>query len=127
MARPQDWLVQALHRYEGPLVRYARGLVGDLETARDIAQECFLRLCRERPERLDGHVREWLFAVCRNRAIDHLRKEGRMQALDEEGPGEGDDPSARAERKDDESTLLAALRALPLRQQEVVRLKSRTG
>ena len=50
-----------------------------------------------------------------------------MQALDEEGPGEGDDPSARAERKDDESTLLAALRALPLRQQEVVRLKFQDG
>lgn len=127
MASRQDWLLQALDRHEGPLVRYARGLVGDLETARDLAQECFLRLCRERPERLDGHLRAWLFAVCRSRAIDHLRKEGRMKALDEPPPGAGDDPAARAERMDDERSLLRAMRELPLRQQEVLRLKFQEG
>ena len=50
-----------------------------------------------------------------------------MHALDEGRPGAGDDPSARAERKDEETTLLAALRGLPLRQQEVVRLKFQEG
>ena len=65
-----EWVVDALDRYERPLIRYAKWLLGDLETARDVVQETFLRLCREDPARVDGHLAPWLFTVFRNLALD---------------------------------------------------------
>ena len=58
MSRTPDsqWMVDALDRYERPLIRYAKWLLGDAEMARDVVQETFLRLCREDPARLNGHL-----------------------------------------------------------------------
>jgi RNA polymerase sigma-70 factor (ECF subfamily) len=75
------WIVAALNRYEGPLVRYATWILDDIESARDVVQETFLRLCRESESRLDGHLGQWLFTVCRNLAFDVRRKEKRMSPL----------------------------------------------
>ena len=73
-----QWIVSALARYEAPLLRYASRLLGDVDRARDVVQDTFLKLCREDPTRLDGHLAQWLFTVCRNRALDIQRKEGRV-------------------------------------------------
>ena len=75
------WVRTALDQYEAPLVRYAARITGDVDRARDVVQETFLRLCTEPRAKVDGHLREWLFAVCRNQAVDVLRKEGRMRSL----------------------------------------------
>jgi hypothetical protein len=32
--------------------------------------DAFLQLRREDPARIDGHLAQWLFTVCRNRALD---------------------------------------------------------
>ena len=129
----RDWIAEALRLHEGPLVRYAARITGDLELARDIVQDCFLRLCRQRREELDGHLKEWLFKVCRNRAFDFLRKARRMDAgtndlvdLDRT-PGAGPAPLERAEASEDARRLLAVLADLPERQQEILRLKFQEG
>ena len=46
---PDDaaWLHSVVQQYENGLVRYAARLLGDVERARDVAQDTFLRLCRE--------------------------------------------------------------------------------
>ena len=67
-----------LHRLQGPLIRYALQITGDLERARDVVQDTFLQLCSENRASLNGHLEPWLFTVCRNRALDVRRKEGRM-------------------------------------------------
>ena len=76
-----NWIRQALERYEKPLIRYACRITGDLETARDVVQDAFLRLCQADRAKVDGHLAAWLYTVCRNRAYDVRRKEGRMDAL----------------------------------------------
>lgn len=43
---PAPTLISLLERYERPLIRYAQGFVGDLENARDIVQETFIRYVR---------------------------------------------------------------------------------
>ena len=73
-----EWVREALHQFEGPLVRYAQRITGDLEAARDVVQDTFLKLCREDPATVDGHLSQWLFTVTRNRALDVHRKERRM-------------------------------------------------
>ena len=63
-----DW--SQLYRGIFPdLVRFLHRKVWDPERARDLAQECFVRALREKPER----PRAWLFAVAANLARDEAR------------------------------------------------------
>ena len=51
-----EFIRAALVRYEAPLVRYALGFTDDLETARDVVQDTFLRLCKQPPDLVEGHL-----------------------------------------------------------------------
>lgn len=130
-AEHDRWLRDALARHEGPLMRYAYRMVGNLEQARDVVQETFLRLCRECPAELDGHLAPWLYRVCRTRALDLRRKEGRMRELtmDLDPPGLSHEPAPdyQAETRDDHDAVTRWLATLPVNQQDVVRLKFQGG
>ena len=112
-----SWVREAVMRFEGPLLIYASRLLGDAETARDVVQETFLRLCGQDRGSVDGHLAEWLFTVCRNRALDVLRKEHRMTQLREEqvnrclSPAPG--PLEAAESHGLAKKVLALLETLP--------------
>jgi RNA polymerase sigma-70 factor (ECF subfamily) len=126
-----EWIVSVLARYEGPLTRYAARITGDIERARDVVQDTFLRLCSEKEARVRGRVGAWLFTVCRNRALDVRRKESDMTALDkiqeDSRSGEDPDPAACLEQKEALGQILTALETLPENQQEVLRLKFQNG
>lgn len=119
----------ALAEYERPLLGYARRFLGDEETARDVVQDVFLRLCREPMGLEDPRLKPWLYRVCRNRAIDVLRKDGRMRVLDdgERLVTDTPRPDTRAAQADEAQRLVACVRALPAPQQEVVWLRFRGG
>lgn len=126
-----DWVHDVLRRHEAGLLRYAQHLLGDAEQARDVVQDTFLRLCREDPQSLDGHLTEWLFTVCRNRALDIRRKERRMTTLAEDTAARTashePSPAALVEQRDTAGHLLIMLTTLPRNQQEVLRLKFQNG
>src|SRR5438477_8516560 len=104
-----DWMRDVLKEHEGPLLRYATRLTGNLDRARDIVQDTFLKLCREKPERLNSHLPEWLFTVCRNRALDVMRKESRMGPLpDAELASAEPSPAAVASANEAEGDVLRA-------------------
>ncbi len=122
-----EWVRIALERHENSLLRYAASITGDAERARDIVQETFVKLCGEEREKLDGRLTEWLFTVCRNRALDVQRKEKRMTPLTEmdletrESPEPS--PSMAAEQSESSSQILRLVELLPPNQREVIRLK----
>jgi len=122
----------AVARHQAPLVRYATRLLhGDADRARDVVQDTFVKLLAQKPAEIDGHLAEWLFTVCRHRALDVLRKEGRMK-LFEEGQAERlsapePRPGAGAERAETQAAVLKLIERLPRNQQEVVRLKFQNG
>ena len=122
-----EWMRSVLADHQGPLLRYASRITGDLERARDVVQDTFLRLCRERPERLNSHLTEWLFTVCRNRALDVVRKESKNRRLTEinlsSRPSTEPSPDIAAQRSESASDVFRALDELPANQQEVIRLK----
>lgn len=129
-AKPSDrlaWLRSVLDEFEGPLIRYAARITGDADTARDVVQEAFLRLCRENLVELNGRVAPWLFAVRRNKALDVCRKESRMQALMEGRTTDREendhDPAVYAQVRESKHRVLLLLAELPSNQQEVVRLR----
>jgi RNA polymerase sigma factor (sigma-70 family) len=115
-----------LHRFQGPLIRYAFQITSDLERARDVVQDTFLQLCSENRSSLNGHLEPWLYTVCRNRALDVRRKEGRMNPLTEttaEPTSNSSDALARMELNERLCSALKILETLPASQQEVIRLK----
>jgi RNA polymerase sigma factor (sigma-70 family) len=122
-----DWIVQALEQHERSLIRYARWLLGDADAARDVVQEAFLRLCKEDPARLEGHVAPWLFTVCRNLAIDARSKRARLVSLDAADASTACDLDERHDARQAVEQILLVLDTLPRNQREVVFLKFQGG
>ncbi|HEX4149902.1 MAG TPA: sigma-70 family RNA polymerase sigma factor [Pirellulales bacterium] len=125
------WVGKLLDEHQARLMRYAWRLTRNADTARDVVQEAFLRLCRQRPAEVAGHELAWLYRVCRQRALDDCRKERRMSVLSRETaencPSPAPPPSAAAETADNSSQLLELVARLSPQQQEVVRLKFTEG
>src|SRR5438874_4267061 len=127
----ESWVREAVARFEGPLTLYASRLLRDAEAARDVVQETFLKLCGSDRSSIENHLAEWLFTVCRNRALDVLRKEQRMSQLREEqvhrclslDPA----PPDVAERQELGKRVLELIETLPANQREVLRLKFQDG
>ncbi|MBE7494746.1 MAG: sigma-70 family RNA polymerase sigma factor [Verrucomicrobiaceae bacterium] len=131
MAAPDTLFLETLQRYERPLIRYAHGYTGDLEEARDIVQDVFVKLS-QRLHTLDHErLAPWLFTVCRNRALDHQRKHRRLVVMETETLDLEMSADASPEEELDRAETAAALRklieTLPARQQEAVRLKFIAG
>lgn len=127
-----NWIAEAVREHQAPLVRYvARLLGGDLARAQDVVQDAFVRLWRQSEADVRGHVVEWLYTVCRNRAVDVVRKEGRMRAF-AEGEAEnvtaaGTRPGRALEAEETRAAVLGLIERLPPNQQEVIRLKFQSG
>ncbi|MCA8920734.1 MAG: sigma-70 family RNA polymerase sigma factor [Planctomycetes bacterium] len=126
------WIRESLDRFEGPLLRYAQRLLGgDLEAARDVVQDTFLRLCKQPRAEVEDRRREWLFTVCRNRALDVRGKETHLSRAPAEAiqgqaaPTPG--PQAKAEAEETQRSLRGLLDRLPENQGEVVRLRFQGG
>ncbi len=127
--READWVRSAMARYEGPLLRYALRICGSEECARDVVQDTFLRMIEHKGPG-DDHLAEWLFTVCRNRAIDLCRKERRMTQLDapiDTAACPAPPPPALAAAAETAAAVASALDHLPPNQQEVLRLKFQDG
>lgn len=122
----------AVEQFQAPLLRYATRLVGDPDRARDVVQDTYVRLLAQSPlAGIEGHLAEWLFTVCRNRAYDVNRKEGRMKRF-EEGAAERvvavePRPGAGLEAEETQTAILRLVDRLPPNQQEVIRLKFQNG
>jgi RNA polymerase sigma-70 factor (ECF subfamily) len=114
-----DWIVEALNLHEDALLRYATWVLHDAELGREVVQETFLRLCREDRSKVDGHLPQWLFTVCRNLAFDTRKREARMTPLDDAEIG----IDSNLDQKESVSEIFRFVEALPKNQREVVYLK----
>lgn len=127
------WLHAIFERLERPLIAYAMRLLnGNVEIARDCVQESFLRLCRERQSLVEGHVDAWLFKTCRNRAMDHHRKEARMM-IDSDSTAlatataPASEPAGFLSKREEHEQLHDQISRLPTREQEVLSLRLAQG
>jgi RNA polymerase sigma-70 factor (ECF subfamily) len=122
-----SWIPSVLAEYERQLTRYAAHITGDIERAREVVQDTFLKLCRQKPAEIRSHLRQWLFTVCRNGALDVLRKEKRMTGISDAQLElqVHSEPvvSASLEQEEQLAEILKILGTLPANQQEVIRLK----
>ncbi len=133
MTLPALEITALMNRYERPLVRYSQSIVGELDAARDVVQDTFIKYVRSAtgPE-ISGidddsarHVESWLFTVARNGSLDHLRKFSRiipMPLLDDRRC-EGPSPDQELANREAAAWLLRLLDELTPNQREVIRLK----
>ena len=122
----REWVLSVLQEHEPRLVRYATRLLGDEDAARDVVQHAFLRLCDQSPEELEGREAQWLFTVCRNRAVDAIRARRRRVSLDRKvartNRSKEPDPALAAERRDLYARLHQLVAALPAAQRDTLDL-----
>ena len=129
----QAWLQATFERLERPLIAYAMRLLdGNVDSARDCVQDAFLSLCRESQSHVEGHVDAWLFKTCRNRAMDHHRREARMMIDTDSSalttaPAPANEPVTRLMERDEQQQLQLQIDRLPKREQEVLALRLGQG
>lgn len=126
-----QFVEKALVEFESPLIGYAASILNDIERARDVVQDTFIRLCQQEPNKIRESLKTWLFTVCRNRAFDVLRKEKRSQPLDEvkwkRVAGPEPTPDEQALHDERMAQVMRAMDRLSANQREVILLKFQQG
>ena len=127
-------LRSAMSDFEIPLTKYAVSILGDLEQARDVVQDTFLKLYKQNPEKVRQKVKSWLFTVCRNHCYDLIKRNRKTSNLEEDEisyiASSEDNPfqvisflEGREEIDEKIKILYSLIEELPSRQREVMRLK----
>ena len=119
---------RAVAEFESMLTGYVCNLTGELEMARDVVQDTFFKLYKQDPSRLDGPgLKPWLFTVCRNRALDLMRRRRRQVSIEDSPVDHLVDPTPSPDRfaadHDEAAFILRTFQRLPCNQAEVLRLK----
>lgn len=116
---------ELFRRYERQLLGYLINMFSDIEFARDICQDAFLKLLKRPPLFLAGaDLKPWLFRVARNLAFDQLKRNRRQSALDDIQipPSEGT-PADDYQLRDDIADLRRCLQQLTPELREVVSMR----
>ena len=110
------------------LCRFLESLLGNQQTAQDIAQECFMRLFREGLENIKaGEARFWLFRVARNLALNELRNAKKRRSFFDKIVESFYQPRPTQletfERDERDRIIMAMLDALPEHQRSALLLR----
>ena len=119
-------------RHRLGLFRFLLGLCGEHTLAEEVFQETWLSLIRSDTQQREAVLfKTWLYQIGRNRLIDHWRKSGRKQALqeayDEQQHGVVDPlpgPEQQCLLSSDQQRLQMAVADLPEEQREVFLLRA---
>ncbi len=123
----EKFIEQAMADYESPLIGYASTILNDINLARDVVQDTFIRLCQQDIAKVRHGLKSWLFTVCRHRALDVRRKNHRLHPLEEiqwqKIACPDLKPDEQADRKEISSRLETYLDRLTANQREVIILR----
>jgi RNA polymerase sigma-70 factor, ECF subfamily len=118
-----DWasFIALCRRHYRTMVCLARATLGDGHLAEDAVQEAFAKACKciaslKNPARFTA----WLAAICRNQALEILRKNPPLQSL-----GERDFPKEMLEEDQDVEEVRNILNELPAETRELLYLRYR--
>lgn len=87
--------------YETKLYNVALRMVSDSEDAMDIVQEVFLKAYQALPNfRGDSKFSTWIYRICMNASLDHLRRRKKSQVYSLDAPIEFPDSEAQRQVED---------------------------
>ncbi|MEK9149437.1 MAG: RNA polymerase sigma factor [Candidatus Desantisbacteria bacterium] len=132
---------EVFEKFKDRVFRTSLRLLGDVEEARDVAQDVFLSAYKSYDKfREESAVYSWLYRITVNKAINALKKRKKALSLDEPigNDKEGNpiyyepacpkpNPEKRAEIEEGRNRVRLAIARLPKKYQEVVVLKEMEG
>jgi RNA polymerase sigma factor (sigma-70 family) len=126
-----QWIRSVVAQYEGPLLGFIGSMVGPV-LAQDVVQDTFIKLCAQEQADVESKIKSWLFTVARNRTIDLIRKNKRIELKEivEETIEEAQlrpNQSEMMVAKEEHQHMINALHQLPDNQREVIALKFQDG
>lgn len=76
LAGNQEVLTDIIRDYRDGLVLYLNGIVQNISTAEELAEDVFVKLVMKRPHfASDSSFKTWLYAIGRNTAISYIRRQ----------------------------------------------------
>ena len=134
IAGREESFEELVRRYQRPIVSYVYRMVGDYDTALDLAQEVFIKVYNSlRRYRSEFKFSTWIYKIAHNSAVDHLRRQGgREQALQREFDGEQYDlpiesrrpsPEQESEREERRAEIEGVVLNLPPAYRELIVLR----
>jgi len=126
LPKPEPAEFLALYRKHGrALSAFVRAWVHDAATVEDIVQETFMAvLARGMPQ---GAAGQWLFAIARNKARQHLRDRKSPAVLEQGVASPSPEPSAPVVSEEERRRVRAALDELEVDLREVLALRYEGG
>ena len=114
------------------LYRFALNIVRDEELAKDVVQECMIKVWEKRSDvDLIQNLEAWCMQITRNKALDKLRskhvKKTDLFEVEFDTRKERDTPYVVTERGDVMDRIRGLIDALPDRQREVMQLRDIEG
>ncbi|MBO5259593.1 MAG: RNA polymerase sigma factor [Agathobacter sp.] len=75
-------IVEIIRDYKDGLILYLNGITGNIHTAEELMEDTFVKLVTKKP-RFSGKssFKTWLYAIGRNRAVDHMRREKKISHI----------------------------------------------
>ena len=135
-AGDSDAVEQLVLSYEKPIYNLCLRMCGNADDAMDLTQETFLKAWRSLGSfRADAAFSTWLYRLCSNLCIDHLRREQKRKVLPlqvedsdgDERPLDVPDPAAGPEERlsaqEDRQQVAAALQSLEPEYREALTLR----
>ncbi len=111
--------------YVKPVFRYLYSRVGSVPEAEDITAQTFLAAYESFASfRQNGHFSSWLFAIARNKTMDHFRRHKNTTSIDDgvDIPV-NDDPLSGVIQSERSASLAKLIKALPEDDRELLRLR----
>ena len=128
----EQWLAEIMSRYEKPLLQYSYKIVRDLDRARDVVQDTFMRLWKQDIEEVELKIAPWLFTVCRNCSLKVKNKEDRYAQISDDEDEDSENclrqstnmsPAEAAMLKEQVAMLTVALKKLSKKNKRVLLLR----
>ena len=136
MSARQQQIEAVVREYQQPLLRYATRVLRNGTLAQDVVQGVFIKLCRhwQPSQRASVLLKQWLFRVTHNEAVDLIRAEESRKRAHERNAQEmemaASEESSSAQRPSTEERcemVLASLDVLTLGERQIVLLRLQQG
>ena len=121
----ESGLVEIIRDYKDGLILYLTSIVGNIQTAEELAEDTFVLLGTKKPRDKGGSsFKTWLYTIGRNVAIDYLRKYRKRMFVTLEDSAELVSEEEEIEcaylRKEQQLTVHRAMRKLSPEYQQVL-------
>ena len=124
-SQQDNWILNAIERYQSNLIAYAERLLHNHESAKDVVQEAYVKLCRQDERKIAGYLGPWLYRVVRNQAVNLIRKEHRM--VHTANPDDVPIPQSPESKTGVCASLFELILTMPEKQSELLMLKFADG